>query len=88
MATKKTAIRLVKDGRFFLDWHKSYQRQGDRAVFHPSDMKVFIYGVNEVDCDLVVQRLQKRGHVVKVVEVEWSVEKKNFVEVQGTPGPL
>lgn len=79
---KKTAIRLVPDGRYFLEWHKFFHRQGDRAVFHATEKQVFLHG-DELDRDIIISKLRGRGHIVRIVEVEWSNEKKNFVETVG-----
>ncbi len=76
---KKTAIRLAPYGRFFLEWHKFFHRQGDRAVFHITEMQVFLAG-DEYDRDMNVHKLRERGHNVRIVEVVWSNSKKNFVE--------
>jgi hypothetical protein len=82
LAMKHTAIKLIPQGRFFLEFHKFFHRQGDRAVFHPNDMRVFIEGMDESDRDFTIQKLTARGHKVTIVGVEWQQDKKNFVEIQ------
>lgn len=76
---KKTAIRLAPQGRYFLGWHKFFHRQGDRAVFHITDMQVFLVG-DEFARDMIVHKLRERGHNVRIVEVVWDNDKKNFTE--------
>jgi hypothetical protein len=76
---KKNAIRLA-DGRYFLEWHKFFNRQGDRAVFHNSSMQVFFAGMDELNIDYTVLKLRARGHDVSIVQVEWDTQKRNFVE--------
>jgi hypothetical protein len=75
----KTAIRLAPQGRYFLGWHKFFHRQGDRAVFHISDMQVFLVG-DEFERDMIVHKLRERGHNVRIVGVVWDEGKKNFTE--------
>ena len=76
---RKTAIRLAPRGRYFLEWHKFLHRQGDRAVFHVADMRVFLSG-EEYDRDMIVHKLWERGHNVRIVYVVWSEDAKNFIE--------
>lgn len=75
----KTAIRLAPQGRYFLGWHKFFHRQGDRAVFHVTDMQVFLVG-DEFVRDMIIHELRERGHNVRIVEVVWDNDKKNFTE--------
>ena len=76
---KKTAIRLAPQGRYFLGWHKFFHRQGDRAVFHINDMQVFLEG-DELNRDTIIHKLRERGHNVRIVEVVWDEDRKNFIE--------
>ena len=77
----KTAIRLVPDGRYFLEWHKFFRRQGYRAVFHVTDMQVFLDSDEDrFRRDMIIHKLRERGHNVRIVEVVFDRGRRNFVE--------